>query len=98
MEAVNYYQSNKPTMSMPYKIGIFLLDFLGIPATILGIAYNWGDIKGYVLTALSLLFICVRFVFYIDDKLAARKSRKIDRELKELELKEQQRKFNKTKN
>lgn len=88
MDAIQYYKSNKPEMSMAYKIGLILFDIFGIPTTILGIAYNWGTVKGWALTCLSLLFICIRFAFYIDDKLAARKSRRIEREMRELDLQE----------
>jgi len=77
---------------MSYKIGMLIFDFLGIPTTILGIAYNWGDIKGISLLILSLVFICVRFAFYVDDKLEQRRSKRIERKMKELDLQEKKHK------
>lgn len=92
-KAINNYPVQ--SYSMEYKIGMALLNWIGIPTTILGIVVNWNEIKGWALFCLSLLFLCIRVVFYIDERLDARKIRKVEHEMKELELKKKTRDYHK---
>lgn len=94
MKQAIYAEPIQPYSTMAYKFGIALLNWIGIPTTILGIVANWGDIKGTALFILSLIFLCVRVVFYVDEKLALRRSRKIENDSKELDLEKKRRQYN----
>jgi hypothetical protein len=61
------------------KIVWFVLDFLGIPITILGIIANMDNIKSVILAILGISYLAVRMYFYVI------KSQQAIRE-KELEL------------
>lgn len=59
-------------------MGIF--SALGIPAYILGILWNFGDIKGWLLFVVGFLYAVARLYFYIVRQ-------KQDRKLKDLQIK-----------
>lgn len=66
-------------------MGIF--SALGIPAYVLGIVWNFGDIKGWLLFIVGFLYAVVRLYFYVvrqkqDQKL---KDLQIKREIRDME-------------
>jgi hypothetical protein len=67
MDRTLYYHGEKKTMANA-KLVWMLMDFLGIPLTLLGIIANLDNVKSAILAILGIIYLMVRIYFYVIQK------------------------------
>lgn len=81
----------KQTLRMTqFKLWLFIVDFLGIPSTILGIMLNIDNVYSGIIAILAILYLMLRAYYYWRQKEQTLRDKEYDLWNKEMDKQERQ--------
>lgn len=86
------YISEKKTMAQA-KLVWLLIDFLGIPISLLGFILNLDNVKSAVIALVALIYLMCRIYFYVVQKKQAVREKELELWHKEIDKEERKRKM-----
>lgn len=79
------YLSEKKTMAQ-VKLVWILIDFLGIPLTLLGFIFNLDNVKSAIIAVLAIIYLMFRMYYYVIQKKQSIREKDIELQSKTIDL------------
>lgn len=88
-----YLPNYKRGIKMGAKLGWMIADFLGIPAYMLGVYFNFDNVKSAILFIVGLIYVMIRAYYYAIQKNQSVREKELELWHKEMDKKERMNKI-----